>query len=185
MPGQSSGNFNRPVARLAIGTEMGFSAWLSSLFVHDRAPGATAKRWRRACRQRCAAAAAVNAMASGSQHRTIRAISHRIAFSLSVSAPSSSATYRMGAASVSMRDLRKLHRRGAGFVAFLAGRSFPRRFVNGCNAHHGARVAIEGDDDIGKHFTAPPVRDEILPIIKNTARQAAGGGLAVSLWPAG
>src|SRR5258708_33277597 len=90
----------------------------------------------------------------------------------------------MGAASVSMRDLRKLHRRGAGFVAFLAGRSFPRRFVNGCNAHHGARVAIEGDDDIGKHFTGRPVRDEIVPIIKNTARKASVRGLAVSLWPA-
>ena len=38
------------------------------------------------------------AMASGSQHSTISAISHRIAFSLSVSVPSSSATYRMGVA---------------------------------------------------------------------------------------
>jgi len=35
--------------------------------------------------QRRADAAAVSAMASGSQHRTMRAISHRIAFSLSVS----------------------------------------------------------------------------------------------------
>jgi hypothetical protein len=39
-----------------------------------------------------AEAAAVNAMASGSQHRTMRAISHRIARSLSVSAPTTSAT---------------------------------------------------------------------------------------------
>jgi hypothetical protein len=38
-----------------------------------------------------AEAAAVNAMASGSQHRTIRAISHRMARSLLVSAPTSSA----------------------------------------------------------------------------------------------
>jgi hypothetical protein len=37
-------------------------------------------------------AAAVNATASGSQHRTMRAISHLIARSLSVSAPTSSAT---------------------------------------------------------------------------------------------
>jgi hypothetical protein len=41
---------------------------------------------------RRAEAAAVNAMASGSQHRTMSAISRRIAFSLSVSAPMSSAT---------------------------------------------------------------------------------------------
>jgi hypothetical protein len=37
-------------------------------------------------------AAAVSEIASGSQHSTIRAISHRIAFSLSVSIPRSSAT---------------------------------------------------------------------------------------------
>jgi hypothetical protein len=36
-------------------------------------------------------------MASGSQHKTIKAISHRMAHSLSVSAPTSSATYRIGA----------------------------------------------------------------------------------------
>lgn len=50
---------------------------------------------------RRADAAAVNAIASGSQHSTIRAISHRIACSGSVSTPSSLATYRTGAASVS------------------------------------------------------------------------------------
>src|SRR6266478_3731499 len=46
------------------------------------------------CRLRhlLAEAAAVKAMASGSQHRTMRAISHRIARSLSVSVPISSAT---------------------------------------------------------------------------------------------
>jgi hypothetical protein len=49
---------------------------------------------------RRAEAAAVNAIASGSQHNTIKAISHRIAFSLSVAAPMSSATYRIGAAAV-------------------------------------------------------------------------------------
>jgi hypothetical protein len=41
---------------------------------------------------RMADAAAVSAMASGSQHSTIRAISHRIVRSLSVFAPTSSAT---------------------------------------------------------------------------------------------
>jgi hypothetical protein len=41
---------------------------------------------------RLAEAAAVNAMASGSRHKTMRAISHRTARSLSVSAPISSAT---------------------------------------------------------------------------------------------
>jgi hypothetical protein len=55
--------------------------------------------------QRLAAAAAVRAMASGSLHRTMRAISHRIARSLLASAPSSSATYRIGAASVSAWDV--------------------------------------------------------------------------------
>jgi len=52
---------------------------------------------------RRAEAAAVSAMASGSQHNTMSAISHRIGRSLSVSAPTSSATYRIGAASVSIR----------------------------------------------------------------------------------
>lgn len=47
--------------------------------------------------------AAVRATASGSQHRTIKAISQRIARSLSVPTPNNSATYRMGAASVSIR----------------------------------------------------------------------------------
>jgi len=42
--------------------------------------------------QRLAEAAAVNAMARGSQHRTTRAISHRMARSLSASMPRSSAT---------------------------------------------------------------------------------------------
>jgi hypothetical protein len=41
---------------------------------------------------RMADAAAVSGMASGSQHRTMRAISQRIARSLSVSVPTSSAT---------------------------------------------------------------------------------------------
>jgi hypothetical protein len=54
----------------------------------------------RCCRR--ADAAAVSVMASGSQMRTMSAISHRIARSLSVSAPTSSATRRMGAASVSI-----------------------------------------------------------------------------------
>jgi len=40
---------------------------------------------------RQADAAAISAIASGSQHRTLSAISHRIARSLSVSAPMSSA----------------------------------------------------------------------------------------------
>src|SRR5260370_24450046 len=53
--------------------------------------------------RRDAEAAAVRVTASGSQQSTIRAISHRIAFSLSASIPKSSATYRMGAASVSIR----------------------------------------------------------------------------------
>jgi len=48
---------------------------------------------RTGCRR--ADAAAVRAIASGSQHSTIKAISHRIARSLSVSAPMSSATYRI------------------------------------------------------------------------------------------
>jgi hypothetical protein len=52
-----------------------------------------------------AEAAAVNAIACGSQHRTMSAISRRIARSLSVSAPTSSATYLIGAASVSIRRL--------------------------------------------------------------------------------
>jgi hypothetical protein len=42
----------------------------------------------------------VRAMASGSQHSTTKAMSHRIARSLLVSAPMSSAIYRMGGASV-------------------------------------------------------------------------------------
>jgi hypothetical protein len=46
---------------------------------------------------------AVSAMASGSQHNTMRAMSHRIARSESVSTPSNSATYRMGAVSVPVR----------------------------------------------------------------------------------
>ena len=41
---------------------------------------------------RRAEAAAVSAMASGSQHKTMSAISQRMARSLSVSVPSSSAT---------------------------------------------------------------------------------------------
>ena len=45
-----------------------------------------------AARMAVAEGAAVNAMASGSHHRTMRAISHRIARSLTVSAPTSSAT---------------------------------------------------------------------------------------------
>jgi hypothetical protein len=45
-----------------------------------------------AARMVVAEAAAVNAMASGSQHSTMRAMSHRIARSLSVLAPTSSAT---------------------------------------------------------------------------------------------
>jgi len=50
------------------------------------------------------AAAAVSAIASGSQHNTIKAMSHRIARSLSSSAPTptNSATYFVGAASVSI-----------------------------------------------------------------------------------
>jgi hypothetical protein len=50
-------------------------------------------------------AAAVRAIASGSQHKTMSATSHRIARSLSVSAPTSSATYRIGAVSASIRRL--------------------------------------------------------------------------------
>ena len=41
---------------------------------------------------RMAEAAGVSAIASGSQHKTMRSISHRIARSLSASAPTSSAT---------------------------------------------------------------------------------------------
>jgi hypothetical protein len=48
-------------------------------------------------------AAAVSAMATGSQHMTINAISHRIARSEPASAPTRSATQRIGAASVSIR----------------------------------------------------------------------------------
>jgi hypothetical protein len=53
---------------------------------------------RRSSIHRLADAAAVKAIASGSQLRTITSISHRIAFSESVSAPRISATYRIGAA---------------------------------------------------------------------------------------
>jgi hypothetical protein len=49
-----------------------------------------------------AEAAAVSAIASGSQHKTIIAMSHRIARSQSASVPMNSATYRMGAAFVSI-----------------------------------------------------------------------------------
>jgi hypothetical protein len=49
---------------------------------------------------RRAEAAAVSAIASGSQHCTISDISHRIARSESVSTPANSATFRMGAVSV-------------------------------------------------------------------------------------
>jgi hypothetical protein len=55
-----------------------------------------------ACGHRLAEAAAVRAIANGSQHSTMSAISHRIARSLSVSAPMSSATYLIGALSVSI-----------------------------------------------------------------------------------
>jgi hypothetical protein len=48
--------------------------------------------WFQAVVYRRADAAAVNEIASGSQHSTMSAISHRIARSLSVSAPISSAT---------------------------------------------------------------------------------------------
>ena len=51
---------------------------------------------------RRAEAAAVNAMASGSQHRTISAISHRMARSLSVSEAISSATWLIGVVWVSL-----------------------------------------------------------------------------------
>ena len=47
---------------------------------------------RGCCQVFRAEAAAVNAIASGSQHSTMRAISHRMARSLSVSVPISSAT---------------------------------------------------------------------------------------------
>jgi hypothetical protein len=49
-------------------------------------------------RHRLADVAAVRAIASGSQQRTIKAISQRIARSESLPTPSNSATYRMGAA---------------------------------------------------------------------------------------
>jgi hypothetical protein len=45
------------------------------------------------------------AMASGSQVSIMRAVSHRIARSLSASAQTSSATYRIGGASISIRRL--------------------------------------------------------------------------------
>ena len=51
---------------------------------------------------RRADAAAVNAMAIRSQHSTIKAISHLIARSLSVCAPTRSATQRIGTASLSI-----------------------------------------------------------------------------------
>jgi hypothetical protein len=60
---------------------------------------------------RLADAAAVNAMASGSHVSTISAMSQRIAFSLSVLAPINSATYRIGALSVSI--LRPVETRAA------------------------------------------------------------------------
>jgi hypothetical protein len=63
--------------------------------------GAADQVWSQTVVDPQADVAAVNAIASGSQHSTIRAMSHRIARSESVSAPSNPATYRMGAASVS------------------------------------------------------------------------------------
>jgi hypothetical protein len=51
---------------------------------------------------RRADAAAIKAIASGSRRRTMSVISHRVARSLSVSSPTNAATYRMGAASVSI-----------------------------------------------------------------------------------
>jgi hypothetical protein len=63
--------------------------------------GATDQMWFQAAVDRRAETAAVSAIASGSQHSTMSAISQRMARSLSVSAPMSSATYRMVAASTS------------------------------------------------------------------------------------
>src|SRR5260370_22610544 len=64
--------------------------------------GTADEMWPRTVVDRRADAATVSAIASGSQHRTMNAISHRIARSESVSIPSISATYLIGAASVSI-----------------------------------------------------------------------------------
>ena len=64
--------------------------------------GAADQIWSQTVVDPQADVAAVNAIASGSQHSTIRAMSHRIARSESVSTPTNSAIYRIGAASVSI-----------------------------------------------------------------------------------
>jgi hypothetical protein len=82
--------------------------------------------WFQAVVYRRADAAAVNEIASGSQHSTMSAISHRIARSLSVSAPRSSATYRIGATSVSTcRPLAATEARSVFRLARGAGRLVP------------------------------------------------------------
>jgi hypothetical protein len=72
-------------------------------------------------------AAAVSAIASGSQHRTMSAINQRMARSLSVSAPINSATYRIGAGSESI--CRPLHCSHAS--AFRRG-AWSRRWYRSC-----------------------------------------------------
>jgi hypothetical protein len=73
------------------------SSWLLAAGALDRVilaaiQGAADQMWLWPAVDRRAEAAAVNAVASGSQHRTIRTISQRIARSGSVSAPGSSPT---------------------------------------------------------------------------------------------
>jgi hypothetical protein len=63
--------------------------------------GTTDQSWFQAVVDRRAETAAVNAMASGLQHGTMRAISNRIAVSWAVT-PNTASTYDIGAASVSI-----------------------------------------------------------------------------------
>src|SRR5260370_11427776 len=63
--------------------------------------GAANQMWLQTVDRR-AEAAAVNAMASGSHHKTMSAINHRMARSLSVSEPISSATWLIGVVWVSI-----------------------------------------------------------------------------------
>ncbi|SRR6266481_2743665 len=75
--------------------------WLLTAFFHCLSvKGRRHRGRRRECGHLRADAAAVSAIASGSQQSTMSVISHLIARSLSVSAPTNSATYLIGAASV-------------------------------------------------------------------------------------
>ena len=73
-----------------------FRNWPLAAVIIDRLgttafEGTTDQSWFQAVVDRGADTAAVNAIASGSQHSTMRAISHRIAFSSSVPIPINSA----------------------------------------------------------------------------------------------